>query len=270
MPQTQTLFAGFLWGASLQDLATVAALYDFNDPLFLYAGKDPAQSAKARRRAVYAALPPYFKAAAAARAPGDAYLLARLYIADDFVEALFVFSAFARVVAENRVPPLRWCEAHGADYESAVALARRREEMIEAAAAAGVDPFHGEAARLAAAPAADFRRRLVALKRCVHAGLRFSVLARGAAGHYRTRAGDRVRPPPLFSRDDLDRLESLRAGAPPRPLQVATNRVVIRRETKGKPPPPPLQPPRRLCLRFGRLRRPRRRRRRAAALVAGP
>jgi hypothetical protein len=237
MEAARVLLAGYVFEAAAADLVTVVALFDTKPSSLLSAaeimGARPG-APPAGARALRACLPP----ALASRhggggGPGPAappteeeaqYLRARLLLADDYLEGLLVFDAFAAKLegAEERLGLVaEWAEGLGLSFEALAALAQRRAEIQEGLLAAGLDPFRLDARRLSAAPLEEFTGRAARLKRCLYEGLRGRLLRwapGGPAGPgYYTKQGQKVRPPPLLGAELLDRLRALDGdgAAPP-------------------------------------------------------
>jgi len=115
-------------------------------------------------------------------------------------------------------------------------------EMI----AAGLNPFWGDAFRLSDAPPEAFLGVVSRLKRCIYAGLRFSLLVYDPkAGAYRGRGGDRVEAPQIRSEDTLGRLQALGVDGETleslaRPRRIVSNTVRLRGakgDRRDKAPP---------------------------------
>jgi hypothetical protein len=238
MHHVQTLLAGYLWRVAIRDLALIVALYDQRDAL-LYATPPPGhEKGETAARALRAGLPAFLL-------DGEAALpRARLLLSDDFLEALLAFEAFVRALdgAQGDLPRLLdWCAVSGIDFDGAVFLAGLRDEVLNDMIAAGLNPFWGDSLRLAAAPPADFYSRVVNLKRCIHAGLRFALLVYDeGAGAYRARGGDPVAVPPRLSAQEERALELLGAqpGRPPRLLVTNTVRLRGAKGERGRGHPP--------------------------------
>lgn len=256
MREARVLLAGATWGAALSDLAGLVAAFEHPlSKLLLPPGAPPPPGAAGQPRdaaALRAALPPYLRggargggagdgAGAAAAPPADDELLyyrARLLLADDFAEALLVLDAFRAQAAAARgdlAALTAWCAAAGLSYEAVLAALARRAEVLDEALAAGLDPYAGDARRLAAAPPEAFAATLIALKRCLLDGLRDRLLEYDpAANAYRARAGDAVAVPPLLRDAAFDRLAALGGGAPPpKPRWLVTSEV---RLAAARPP----------------------------------
>ena len=167
----------------------------------------------------------------------DDVLRARLLISDDFVETLLAFEGFARALdgSGGDLPRLLdWCEENGVSFEGATLLASLRDAVMDEMLAAGLNPFWGEAFRLASAPPEAFLDVVSRLKYCIFAGLRFSLLTFDAETRaYRGRGGDRVEVPPVRTDEALDRLRALGVGEAAlaelaQPRRVVSNTVRLR------------------------------------------
>ncbi len=220
MEQSQTLFAGFMWGAALPDLAFIVTLFSQRAVgLYRLGGRDAALAAAAPR---------HMEGRGAA-------LRVRASVADDFVEALLAFEAFTSgVVAAGGSQRVlaKWCDANGLDLAGCIAAASARDAVMVEMAAAGINPLWGDTLRIGSATDAEsFRVSVVALKRCILAGLQASVLEYDpAARMYRTRSGREVAVPfGLAAPGGADQKE---AAAPPQ--SIVTNWVRLRPGRKSK------------------------------------
>jgi hypothetical protein len=172
--------------------------------------------------ALRAALPPFLAlrvGGGAGAYPSEAeaaHYRARLLLADDFIERVLLFDAFATRLDAARGDPAGvagWCAELGLDFAALLGAARRRDELLEEMAAAGLDPFRAPHRRLAALPLEEFTEGARAFKRCLYDGLRGQLL-RWAPDHpegasYVTAQGLRVRTPPLFTDAMASRLRAL-------------------------------------------------------------
>jgi hypothetical protein len=194
MPAVRLLLAGYTWAAAAGDLATVAALFgaakkDFVDRAAVKAGREAAWHAGAPAFLLRKADPARVRA----------------LIADDYAELLLAFEAFSSHLAHGGLAAARqWCAGNGFSFPRFLALAQRREETLDDAVAAGLDPARAAARRLAAAAdREDFLARLRGIKLCLLDALRCNLLRHGGGGRYTGPAGVRVdlpqlSPPPAY------------------------------------------------------------------------
>jgi len=261
MEAARVLLGGYLWRVSLQDLATIVALFGprsvsdfFVRPRPGEAGPGPGDP-PADLEALLAGVPDHFRAAARRPGAGFAgggpraskvppsereapYYRARLVLADDFLEGLLIFEGFARALeatAGNAAELRAWCAGRKLSYDTLLAFAGWRDRIINRLAAAGMNPFWGAQYRLAEAASSEFGDVVVRLKRCLYEGLRANLLAYDpGANVYRTRRGDPVAVPDRFSDHAMARLEALggERGRLQKPALLVTNAVRI----QGVPP----------------------------------
>jgi len=197
------LLAAPLWGCALSDLATVAAAVRVCGDRGRRAVLDRRLARRLRDESAVAA------ALAAAAAEGAPAFLGRTglpILQDDHLELLCVFEGFAShlarafTVGEGGLRAGReWCEARQVDHGTLVQLLAAREELLEEAAIAGLNPAWGDDLRLATAGPAEFAGRVQALKRCLLDAYRGNVLEgspnpRTQRLQYRDRFGRRVEP----------------------------------------------------------------------------
>jgi hypothetical protein len=262
MEATRVLLAGYVWGTAASDLLTAAAMM----------GR-PLADLFARRRGPPGFGPPAGAAALAAAAPGYLWARgtggagasgavasgavasveaaeavcyrARLLLADDFAEAVLIFDAFLQVIEAAEGDPAAaaaWCAGAGLRYNTMLELAGARERLADEMVAAGLDPFRGAAARLAAAPPAGFAPALQRLKRCLFEGLRMNLLrfapdhpaGPGYVTHYHA-PSLRVRCPPLYTDAMADRLAEARVTARggARPRWIVTDQLRLAAAPRG-------------------------------------
>jgi hypothetical protein len=226
MEGSRVLLAGLVWGVAASDLATAVAYFGGSGvrgpwlPVRRPAGPPPLLPPEAA--ALRAALPPFLAlrvGGGAGAYPSEAeaaHYRARLLLADDFIERVLLFDAFATRLDAARGDPAGvagWCAELGLDFAALLGAARRRDELLEEMAAAGLDPFRAPHRRLAALPLEEFTEGARAFKRCLYDGLRGQLL-RWAPDHpegasYVTAQGLRVRTPPLFTDAMASRLRAL-------------------------------------------------------------
>lgn len=240
MAQVRTLLAGYLWKVSLQDLAFVVALYEQRD-VPIYAEPKPGATEPREAGALRAGLPAYLSQTTGGgedRPPSEAeayYYRARLLISDDFLEALLAFEGFVRALdgsGGDLARLLDWCDANGVSFEGARLLAGMRDEVVNEALSAGLNPFWGDEYRLAAAPPEAFFDTVVRLKHCICAGLgAYRLTYDPKRDAYRARTGHAVEVPPAYTDTALSRLRGLgldAEGDALKPRQLVTNQVRIR------------------------------------------
>ncbi len=228
------ILAGFTWGCSIRDLVTIAAC--FGTPLAAMiprpkkhdkttAVDDTTDAAETPYVGVLSeetyggaadvktggGTPPPDKTLAilAAALPrhlqGSGPALARLLIADDFIEAMLVVQHVMATIDANEgdvARSLEYVEALGLDAARVLGVLGRREEIIEDLLVAGFDIYTGGGA-LRDADAADFMGRVCGLKRAIYDGLRGRLLRYDAAenGYFSCTDSARtaVTVPPLCS-----------------------------------------------------------------------
>ena len=240
MEGAQTLIAGYLWGVSILDLALVVALYgELSIPFYALPPKGAAPPPPGMG-AIRAGLPAFLREGPESLPEGvDGYWGGRLLLSDDFLEGLLAFEGFARALLALGGDPAAlsaWCFKNGLDYEKAVRMAKRRDGVIEEALRAGLNPFWGYEARLAASTPETFSGAVAGLKMCIYAGLRRNLLVYDpGANAYRGRHGGRVGVPPPYTAAPLAPLGKLGADvAAHKPKKLVTNQVVIRKAPRGK------------------------------------
>jgi len=242
MEGVRTLLAGLVWGTAASDLATAVAMFGV-----------PAADLAAKRRnpgpylALRHAMPPFLAQRFIGGAAGDpiteveaAYYRARLVMADDFAEVVLIFDAFLNQFDRGFAAAVEWCAAAELNFEALVALAQRREAILEELILAGLDPVRGASRRLAVLPIAEFTEGLRAFKRCLYDGLRARLLRADGAG-YVTLQGLRVKAPELLTDALASRLRELGVTSEPwRPIWLVTDQVRLgpapRRESDVAPP----------------------------------
>lgn len=239
--EIRILFAGRVWGAASSDVCTLAAL--------LAAPTLAVKPHASLDAALLAALPAYLRNGAAAAGGGAAgggaaapqlplstderaAARARFALADDFLEALYIFDSFAAALDAGLPAAQAHCAAHGLSLEALLALAAKRDELADGLIALGLNPVWGEPRRLATASADEFDTRITALKRCLHDGLRARLLTwDDDAGVYCSPRGVRVRAPALLQGKTTTRLRALgllAEDAPARARWLVTSELQLK------------------------------------------
>lgn len=243
----RAILAAYMWGASATDLITIVAL--FGTPVTdLLAVRGEQRGLPLEAAALRVALPGFLlRPATIGGATGMTPVLppseseafffrARLLIADDFIEALFVFDAFAEALERGVVAAAAWCADLKLNFKKLLEVAGRRDKIFEEMVVAGLNPYRAADRRLARLAADEFTDGVCRVKRCLYDGLRGTLLryddAHPAGPGYVTRQGLRVRVPPLFSDPMAARLRALHVATAPaaawRPRWLLTDQIVLK------------------------------------------
>jgi hypothetical protein len=264
MEAVRVLLAGYVWGAAASDLLTAVAMFG-TAPEDLLTAKERRKKVSSSTLppgadALRVALPQFLAqrtgggAGAGPLPPTEAeafYFRARLLIADDFIESILIYDAFARRLDAEQgsmATLVEWCQGAGLNFDALIELARKRETIIEEMLLVGLNPFRGDAQRLATLQFGQFTDGMVRLKRCLYDGLRCRLLkydgAHAEGPGYFTQQGLRVATPGLFTDMMADRLRALSvtpADAPTwHPSWLVTDQIRLlparkRPEDKGPP-----------------------------------
>ncbi len=241
----RAILAAYMWGAAAADLVTVVAL--FGTPVGdLLAGRFPAGPGglPPEAAALRAALPPFLVGRdVSGGAPGIApaalppteneafFFRARLLVADDFIEALFVFDAFVAALERGVIAATAWCAGLNLSFPKLLEVARKRDAICDEMIVAGLNPYRAADRRLARLPAAEFTAGVCRVKRCLYDGLRATLLRYDdAAAAYVSQQCDRVKVPALFSEPLAARLRALGVTVPgqSKPRWLLTDRLVLK------------------------------------------
>ena len=243
MAQIQTLLAGYMWGASMQDLAYIVALYDRTPPEGMYSrefkdengekhpwARDPPGSWILR-----AGFPPSLFLAG--DTPRSCHKRAQALFADGFIAALVEFEGFHRALeaTSGDLGALEaWCSAHGVNLPGARELAARRDGVIEDMLGAGLNPFWGADRRFVDTAAEDMPAAIGRLKQCIYAGLRLDILRFDPATNlYQTRGGAGVVVPEAYTDTALKKLAGAADPRTIKPQLLVTSAVRLIRQVKA-------------------------------------
>ena len=249
------IMAGYVWDVAAIDLITIAATYGVPiSSLYTsserrgrneYGGNLPPGA-----RPLYASLPPFIShrvgGSAAATPPNtneEFYFRARLLIADDFIETLLIFDAFANRLAKSHsdfAALSQWCNDVGLKFDALFEMIERRDTIIDEVIAAGMDPFRLYEKRLSTSTIDNFTERIVNIKYCLYEGLKMKLLqydeAHPDGPSYVTLNGLKIKTPELLSDAMVSRLQAMRITDPTnkiwRPKWLITDSIQLRQQTQ--------------------------------------
>jgi len=249
MEGVRAMLGSYMWDVAMTDIITAVAMFG-TAASDLYLEKRSARGAglPAGAEALRAAVPDYLLrrsdivvggASETAMPPGESegfYFRTRVLLADDFIEAVLIFDAFAaRLDAEKGkiAAVAAWCNEVGMNFKNLLKVSEKRDMIFEELITAGLNPHHASKRRLAALPAAEFVDGVRRFKRCMYDGLRMKILKYDPlASAYVTSQGVHVRAPPLFSDQMAARLRTLQVtpsgSATWRPQWILTDQVVLK------------------------------------------
>ncbi|MDE2099313.1 MAG: DEAD/DEAH box helicase [Patescibacteria group bacterium] len=251
MEKIRMILAGRVWGASLWDLATIAAVADSPVRKRLMARMKPgAESDRKYYAIIRDAYPAFINNYTGGgedmnlppSADEQAYLRTQLLVADDFITAMLVVDKFIDRLdqADGDVQKvIDQCEELGLDAKALFDVVAARDEVIEDMFVAGLSPF-GEDRRLSTARVGEFTDRVIALKRCIYEGFRLKLLTYDEKENvYVDRLGMRAEVPPILSDLELKKLAALKGSAPGKPRHIVTNFLELAKapkDTQGDTP----------------------------------
>lgn len=252
----RAILSCYVWGCSVLDMITIVAL--FGKPVSSLLVAEEAKKDPRGSRAVYACLPPFLSAKFGGSTddaenekgiripPSEAEMAlcrSRLIIADDFIEELLIFEAFAAQLdsSDGNIDALgEWCVNLGLNVEALIAIASYREIIIEEAFVAGLDPFWGENYRIRTSTSETFTSTAMRIKRCLYDGLRSNLLKYDEKGNvYRMRFGLEVEVPAAFTDKEISKLMSIGIEGIRKPQYILTDKIEIKlgkRSATGKTP----------------------------------
>lgn len=229
MEGVRALLASYMWGAAVSDVITAVAMFGerMNDLLASRGRVKPGVTSDLPpgALALRASLPSFLVARHGGSAVGlmgpseseEFYFRAKLLLADDFVEAVLMFDAFARRVDASQGDlgaVASWCADSDINFDAMLDLSRRRELIVEEMIVAGLNPFRLSERRVSALPVTSFTEGVRALKRCLYDGLRCRLLRyekdHPSGATYVTMQGLRVLTPRMFTDANAARLKALR------------------------------------------------------------
>jgi len=217
------IFAGYVWGYSIMDLATMAAAVMANvklqarDPVvwgrvyskaFVKWGKPT----KAKRGGSELYDESKAKGGDDSPNPSDLtpeeelqFVRTRLLIADDLVDYLLAVMAAMRVVDEAPTDTAlsalqEWCEETNIVFPSIVFLLQARSDLIEQMIVAGMDPTLNQDVTCVMSTPETIANDVTRLKQCIFEGYRDNYLTwNGKSNEYHGPRGVRVKVPGMFA-----------------------------------------------------------------------
>lgn len=250
MEAVRVLLAGYTWGTAASDLLTAVSMFGRQSADLFLRRRGASGATDVSAAALAAAAPPYLWTRSAL-GEESVFYRTRLLLADDFAEVVLIFDAFLdqlAMTAGDLSAVEAWCAGVGLRFSGLLELAALRERYADEMVAAGLDPFRGAGARLAAADAAEFTPALCRLKRCLFDGLQMNLLrfmpnhpaGPGYVTHYHAPTL-RVRCPMLYTDAMADRLSEMRVSGSVRPQWVLTDQLRLAPAPRlAADPAPPL------------------------------
>lgn len=255
MEGVRALLATYMWDVAATDMITAVAMFGTSlSDLYNKKAERTTQLSglPLGADALRAAVPPFLLrradttggsatggASSIPLPPGESeefYFRTKLLIADDFIEAVLIFDAFATrldAAKGNLAAVSAWCASVELNFKKLLDIATQRDACFAEMITAGLNPYHLPERRLAALSASEFTEGVRRFKRCMYDGLREKLLRYDASeSAYVTHQGLRVRAPPLFTDQMAARLRALRVtqDAPTswRPQWLLTDQVVLK------------------------------------------
>ncbi|MCK4967709.1 MAG: DEAD/DEAH box helicase [Candidatus Aenigmarchaeota archaeon] len=158
IPAARMVLAGFAWNVSIVDLITIIAFLDVKEKSYM-----PAKNL-----------------IDILRTSGPAYLMQdtserslwkfKTIICDEFIEPLFVFSAFKANIMKQ---PQKWCIENGINYKAMIEIAKIRDNIIEQFLGLNINVFVGIS--ILDMLEEDFMEGLVNLKQCIYEGFKMNL-----------------------------------------------------------------------------------------------
>lgn len=148
------------------------------------------------------------------RGPHELYKL-RMLLADEFIDAIFLFDGIKRVVARSEpnriISELQtWCKMVNINYDTVVVFIRERDNIIEQMLTGGLEIFLNEEHSIAHSNASTFMDIITRIKYCIYDGYRLNILTREGENYYTINGHLQVNPPELFSEDEKRIAENTR------------------------------------------------------------
>lgn len=243
------VLAGYVWQVSIQDLATIAAVFEMRRKDFIDTTDHAARPHGAL--ALRAGLPGFLvrrtgggsKQADLPPSESEAfYYRARLLLADDHIEALIAFEGFVGATErlEGDISALgTWCQDNGVILEGMLDLVRQRDKILEDLIVAGLNPFWGQEHRLVASGGIEhFMATTIRIKHCLYEALRLRVLQYDEQQNtYRTAHGLPVAVPEAFTDVAASRLRGLgvREFSKPKSILTSSINLVLARPARRGP-----------------------------------
>ena len=235
MPEhIKMIMAAFAWECSILDIISIAAylatdLKDFTLSLENDSGPPPEPDWIEIYRA---GLPTFLS-------DNKAYYRARLLIADDFINGLFLFNAIKSTVKSLNSAELitglqKWCKSVRIKYQTVISFIKSRDEIIEQLITEGVDVFGSEHHSMMNLSEDNFMNGIVKIKHCIYDGFRLNLLT--FENNIYKYNGLEVTTPKLFANNskNIDDKLKFNISIDIKPLRVLFNGLSLKYNFKTK------------------------------------
>ncbi|VVB70926.1 DEAD/DEAH box helicase [uncultured archaeon] len=185
LEQSRMLLAGYIWGASIQDLITMLAMthmktFSFTD--------DPV----AFITLIYSGMPAIFHTSTSI----DPYyiFILRMIFCDQLLECIFVFNIFKHLCLQKPNGSLiDICNEHSINLNWITEFIKVRDEIMIQVIQAGLDPLENHDKSLDIASQTNILSIITNLKRCIYDGYRLNLIKlEDKTGKYHNRYGRQI------------------------------------------------------------------------------
>lgn len=183
MEQAKIIFSGFVYNVAILDLVTICALFNINrSNLFLNAKKFKMNMSD-KNNFVYCdaysleeSLPKFI--IDKSDRFDEIYYRYKLLLCDEFIEALFIFESFTKVVSyyKNIQSVEKWCIENCLQYSTLYSIYYDRENIINELLNNGIDVLHNDNFKLINQEKDTFMESIINIKKCLYEGLKFNIL----------------------------------------------------------------------------------------------
>jgi HrpA-like RNA helicase len=204
------ILGAYSWGCSILDMVTIASYIAISSRGFIGSAKKEGADDQVFKKQPKEGIrwveiykngaPGYLKS------PAELYKL-RLLIADEFIDAVFLFNAVKHIIAQSEsnqtINNLRaWCDKANLNYDTIVAFMKERDGIIEQMLTAGLDVFINEENSISNSEAETFMDTITRMKYCIYDGYRMNLIVKEGSDYYTVNGHLKLTTPTLFREDE--------------------------------------------------------------------
>ena len=254
MEGIRVLLAGHVHVAAMSDLVTAVSMFSYTTKS-LFLREQGSGGLPIHAQALRASLPLFVvdkhaKVGGAAALPPteyeEFYYRSKLLIADDFIEAILIFTKFMNMATQcagDMHKLSEWCLSMKLNITQLFAITEIRTSVVTDLIAAGMNPYHNAEYQITDSTESTFATRILCLKKCLYSGLRGHLLTLDVdTGMYRTLQNELVKVDPLFSdalRARLNAIDVTVDGENTKPKWIVTDQLslsMVARDKRGQQP----------------------------------
>lgn len=186
MEQAKIIFSGFVYNTSILDLVTICALFNINrSNMFLNAKRYKMHSEKNNLHTNFLYCDAYSLEESLPKFItnksnnfDDTYYRYKLLLCDEFIEALFIFESFTKIISyyKDIQSVEKWCMDNCLQVSTLYSIYYDRENIINELLNNGIDVLYNNEMKLINQESEQFMTSVINIKKCVYEGLKFNIL----------------------------------------------------------------------------------------------